>query len=237
VTASAVDPRASDDWAAVTLQHGGFGSASVAGAPGAVPVPLVQPGPADPRVAGPGGAQAQAGATAWERFAEELITWLKTLASAAVYATLIVTFVCQVARVEGQSMEPTLEDQDRLIVNKLIYRIGEPRRNDVVMLYYPLNPNKSFVKRVIGEPGDDVYITDGKVYVNGIPLKDDFIPAKFRSHDEYGPIRVKEGHYFVMGDHRNNSSDSRMWGEVPKMYILGKVQLRWWPLSTARVFE
>jgi signal peptidase I len=230
-----VEPRTNDDWASVTLQHGGFGTASVAGAPGAVP--LVQPASADPRVGAPVGVQTQPGATAWERFAEELITWLKTLASAAVYATLIVTFVCQVARVEGQSMEPTLEDQDRLIVNKLVYRIGEPRRNDVVMLYYPLNPNKSFVKRVIGEPGDDVYITDGRVYVNGIPLKDDFIPAKFRSHDEYGPIRVKEGHYFVMGDHRNNSSDSRMWGEVPKMYILGKVQLRWWPLSTARVFE
>jgi signal peptidase I len=214
----------------------------VAGAPAAaaaVPVQLVQTatGPAEALAGPPVVVQAQPGATAWERFAEELITWLKTLASAAVYATLIVTFVCQVARVEGQSMEPTLEDQDRLIVNKLVYRIGEPRRNDVVMLYYPLNPNKSFVKRVIGEPGDDVYITDGKVYVNGIPLKDDFIPAKFRSHDEYGPIRVKEGHYFVMGDHRNNSSDSRMWGEVPKMYILGKVQLRWWPLSTARVFE
>jgi signal peptidase I len=222
----------------VTLAPGGFGSASVAGAPASVP--LVQPGTPDPRAAAPSAQPqpgSQIGSSAWERFAEELITWLKTLASAAVYATLIVTFVCQVARVEGQSMEPTLEDQDRLIVNKLVYRIGEPRRNDVVMLYYPLNPNKSFVKRVIGEPGDDVYITDGKVYVNGIPLKDDFIPARFRSHDEYGPIRVKEGHYFVMGDHRNNSSDSRMWGEVPKMYILGKVQLRWWPLSTARVFE
>ena len=86
--------------------------------------------------------------------ARSSFAWFKTLASAAVYATLIVTFGFQVARVEGQSMAPTLEDQDRLIVNKLIYRLGEPQRGDIVMLYYPLNPDKSFVKRVIAEEGD-----------------------------------------------------------------------------------
>ena len=90
------------------------------------------------------------------RIAEEVVAWLKTLASAAVYATLIVTFGFQVARVEGQSMAPTLADQDRLIVNKLAYRIGEPHVGDIVMLYYPLNPDKSFVKRVIAEEGDQV---------------------------------------------------------------------------------
>ena len=102
---------------------------------------------------------------------EELVAWVKTLVSAAVYAMLIVTFGFQVARVEGQSMAPTLEDQDRLIVNKLVYRIGEPRRGDIVMLYYPLNPDKSFVKRVIAEEGDTVRIVDGRVYVNDIPLQ------------------------------------------------------------------
>ena len=89
---------------------------------------------------------------------DELIAWFKTLASAAVYATLIVTFGFQVARVEGMSMAPTLEDQDRLIVNKLAYRIGEPHHGDIVMLYYPIDPNKSFVKRVIAEEGDTVRI-------------------------------------------------------------------------------
>jgi signal peptidase I len=167
---------------------------------------------------------------------DELVAWFKTLASAAVYATLIVTFGFQVARVEGQSMAPTLADQDRLIVNKLTYRLGPPRRGDIVMLYYPINPDKSFVKRVIAEEGDTVRITDGRVYVNDVPMDDSFVPPEYRSHDDFGPTVVQEGYYFVMGDHRNNSSDSRHWGFVPKKYIIGKVQLRWWPIPHARVF-
>src|SRR6202008_1729919 len=118
---------------------------------------------------------------------DELIAWFKTLASAAVYATLIVTFIAQVARVEGQSMAPTLADQDRLIVNKLAYRLGEPRRGDIVMLYYPLKPEKSFVKRVIGEEGDQVRIVDGRVYVNDVPLHDDYVPPEYRDHHDWGP--------------------------------------------------
>jgi len=167
---------------------------------------------------------------------DELFAWLRTLASAAVYATLIVTFGFQVARVEGQSMAPTLADQDRLIVNKLLYRMSAPRKGDIVMLYYPINPDKSFVKRVIAEEGDTVRISDGKVYVNDVLMDDSFVPPDYRSHDDWGPQVISEGYYFVMGDHRNNSSDSRHWGLVPKKYIIGKVQLRWWPVPTARVF-
>jgi signal peptidase I len=167
---------------------------------------------------------------------DELIAWFKTLASAAVYATLIVTFGFQVARVEGMSMAPTLEDQDRLIVNKLAYRIGEPHHGDIVMLYYPIDPNKSFVKRVIAEEGDTVRIVDGHVFVNEAPLDDSYVPDDFRDHNDWGPQVVPEGYYFVMGDHRNNSSDSRHWGWVPKKYIIGKVQIRWWPVPTARIF-
>jgi len=170
------------------------------------------------------------------RVGEELFAWLKTLASAAVYATLIVTFGFQVARVEGQSMAPTLADQDRLIVNKLAYRMGEPQVGDIVMLYYPLNPEKSFVKRVIAEENDQIRIVDGRVYRNDVLINDDYVPSEFRSHDDYGPEVVPQGYYFVMGDHRNNSSDSRHWKYVPKKYIIGKVQLRWWPIPAARVF-
>ena len=171
-----------------------------------------------------------------ELWRDEFVAWVKTLASAAVYATLIVTFGFQVARVEGQSMAPTLADQDRLIVNKLAYRLSEPQRGDIVMLYYPLNPDKSFVKRVIAEENDTVRIVDGRVYVNDVPLLDDYVPPEYRSHDDWGPQVIPEGYYFVMGDHRNNSSDSRHWGFVPKKYIIGKVQLRWWPVPNGRVF-
>ena len=171
-----------------------------------------------------------------EVWRDEFFAWVRTLASAAVYATLIVTFGFQVARVEGQSMAPTLADQDRLIVNKLRYRLTSPQRGDIVMLYYPLNPDKSFVKRVIAEEGDTVRVVDGRVYVNDVPMRDDFVPAEYRSHDDWGPQIIPEGYYFVMGDHRNNSSDSRHWGFVPKKYIIGKVQLRWWPIPTAHVF-
>lgn len=167
---------------------------------------------------------------------EEVFAWVKTLTSAAVYATLIVTFGFQVARVEGMSMAPTLQDQDRLIVNKLAYLLDSPKVGDVVMLIYPKSPDKSFVKRVVAEPLDTVRMVEGKVYVNDEMLPDDFIPEEYRSTDDLPSEVVPEGYYFVMGDHRNNSSDSRHWGFVPKKYILGRVQLRWWPFNHARVF-
>ena len=172
----------------------------------------------------------------WKRMGREVLAALQTLVSAAVYATLIVTFGVQVARVDGLSMAPTLEDHDRLIVNKLVYELGDPRPGDIVMLYYPLNPDKMFVKRVIAREGDTVRIVDGRVYVNDVPLHDDYVPAEFRSHDDWGPQMIQQGYYFVMGDHRNNSSDSRHWGPVPKKYIVGKVKVRWWPLQDARIF-
>jgi signal peptidase I len=190
----------------------------------AVPLMLAAP-PETGEVVGP-----------WQRMGREIVAGLQTLVSAAVYATLIVTFGVQVARVDGLSMAPTLEDHDRLIVNKLVYELGDPRPGDIVMLYYPLNPDKMFVKRVIAREGDTVRIVDGRVYVNDVPLHDDYVPAEFRSHDDWGPQVIQQGYYFVMGDHRNNSSDSRHWGPVPKKYIVGKVKVRWWPLQDARIF-
>ena len=100
----------------------------------------------------------------------------------------------------------------------------------------PNNPDKSFVKRVIAAEGDRVRIVEGKVFVDDEQVDDSFVPPQYRSHDDWGPEVVPQGYYFVMGDHRNNSSDSRHWGMVPKKYIIGKVQLRWWPIPNARVF-
>ena len=148
----------------------------------------------------------------------------------------IVTFVLQVARVEGAAMAPTLEDQDRVLVNKLAYQQGEPHVGDIVMLRYPLNPDKMFVKRVAAEEGDQVRIVRGTVYRNDVPMDDSFVPDAYRSQNDWGPQVIPEGYYFVLGDHRNNSSDSRHWGFVPEKYIVGKVQCRWWPIARARCF-
>jgi signal peptidase I len=105
------------------------------------------------------------------------------------------------------------------------------------MMYYPLNPEKAFVKRIIAEEGDEVRIVDGRVHLNGLLLAEPFVPSEFHSHDDWGPQVVPEGYFFVMGDHRNNSSDSRHWGFVPKKYIVGKVRARCWPFSEATTLE
>lgn len=160
--------------------------------------------------------------------------------SALVYSLILFTFtvgnVAQVARVEGEAQAPTLNDGDRVIVNKFTYQYRDPRPGDIVMLMYPLNPERKMVKRMIAQEGDTVRITDGRVWINDVELEDDYVPPEYRSHDDWGPQVIPEGYYFVLGDHRNNSSDSRHWGMVPKKYVLGRVQLRWWPLPSARVF-
>ena len=173
----------------------------------------------------------------WSRAGKEILGWVKTLGSAAIYATLIVTFGGQVARVEGRSMQPTLQDQDRLIINKAAYKFfGKPKPGDIVMLHYPRDPDKAYVKRIVAEEGDIVLIEDGHVFVNDVLQPDVFVPLEYRSYEDHGPEIVAESYYFVMGDHRNNSSDSRHWGQVPEKYIIGRVQLRWWPLVDARLF-
>lgn len=170
------------------------------------------------------------------RVGAELVLWGRTLASAAVYATLIVTFGFQVARVDGRSMEPTLHDQDRLIINKLAYHVDSPQVGDVVMLLHPNNPGQSLVKRVVASPGDSVAFREGVVVRNGMAIDEDFIPVDHRSFEDRTPVIVPEGHYFVLGDHRNNSADSRSFGPVPMKYILGRIQVRWWPFAAARSF-
>ena len=164
------------------------------------------------------------------------IAWVKTIITAAVYTQLIVLFLFQVARVDGQSMAPTLADHDRLIVNKFTFQVSAPRKGDIVMFYYPRNPDEAFVKRIIAEEGDTVRIAAGHVYVNDQPLDDSYVAPAYRSYENFGPETVRAGYYFVLGDHRNDSSDSREWGLVPKKYIVGKVDARWWPLTRARVF-
>ena len=150
---------------------------------------------------------------------------------------VISTFGYQVARVEGQAMAYTILDQDRLIVEKWPYLLNPPRRGDIVMLRYPLRPDRSFVKRIIGEEGDLLRGSNGVVILNDQPLDEPYVADEYRSYQDWGPVVVPEGYYFVMGDHRNNSSDSRHWGFVPAKYILGRVRLRWFPFSAFGGFD
>jgi len=150
-----------------------------------------------------------------------------------ILASWTITFVGQIAHINGQAMSPTIENQDVVLVNKMAYRTTQPQRGDVVMLLYPINPDKKFVKRMVAIEGDTVRIQDGGVFVNDVLRADDEIPAASRSHDDWGPQVVPEGYCFVLGDKRNNSSDSRHWGFVPNKYVLGRVAYR---LSGARPF-
>ncbi|HEX7794616.1 MAG TPA: signal peptidase I [Vicinamibacterales bacterium] len=150
---------------------------------------------------------------------------------------LIGTYGIRIVEVIGVSMAPTLNDGDRMLVDEFDYALGDPHVGDIVVLYYPVNPARLFIKRVIAAEGDTVRVTNGRTYVNGLLIPDDeYVPVSFRSHDDLAFENVAPGHYFVMGDHRNNSSDSRDWGLVPRRYILGKVKLRLWPIDKATIF-
>ncbi len=148
---------------------------------------------------------------------------------------LLMVFVAQPVVVEGTSMLPQLHDGERLIVNKLIYykipgvTWGNLQRGDVVVFWYPNDPDKSYVKRVIGLPGETIEIRNGIVYVDGEQMKEEYLATDFHQRmDNHAPKKVDEHHYYVMGDNRDNSSDSRIWGVVPEKYIYGKVFFRYW---------
>jgi signal peptidase I len=160
----------------------------------------------------------------------------RRIAFGVVGAILIGCIGFQESRVDGVSMAPTLEDQDRLLVNRAVYAFSDPRPGDIVTFYYPLDPVRMFVKRVIAVEGQTVQIVGGQVLVDDCPLHDDYVAPAFRDHDDWGPKIVARGYEFVMGDHRNDSSDSREWGFVPKKSIVGKVNARWWPLQEVTLF-
>jgi signal peptidase I len=159
-------------------------------------------------------------------------TWefLHDLSVAVLFCFFLITFVAQAFRVQGTSMEPLLEDGERIVVNKLVYRFRPIARGDVVVFWYPRDPSVSFIKRVVGLPGDTVEIRGGRLLVNGRAEAETYLPAAFRDHDDQPAAEVHKGYYFVLGDHRRSSNDSRAWGEVPERYIYGRAAFRFWPL-------
>ena len=166
-----------------------------------------------------------------KRLLKEFGGWARDLLFAALTAILIVVFVVQPVKVEGTSMQPHLSDQERIFVNKFVYHFSDIERGDVVVFWYPKEPSKSFIKRVIGLPGEEMEIRSGVVYVNGTVLAEDYVRPEYFDFHSYGPQIVPEHSFFVMGDHRNSSNDSRHWGCVPKENIFGKAVFRYWPVS------
>jgi signal peptidase I len=162
---------------------------------------------------------------------------LHDLAVAVLFCFFLVTFVGQAFRVQGTSMLPLLEDGERIIVNKLVYRFRPIERGDVVVFWYPKDPSVSFIKRVVGLPGDTVELRQGQLFVNGRRVEEGYISSRFRDDESHPQVRIKEGYYYVLGDHRNSSNDSRAWGEVPEKYIYGRAEMRFWPLSKLGVIH
>jgi signal peptidase I len=161
----------------------------------------------------------------------ELRSWTRDLAVALGLALVIIIFLYQPVKVEGTSMAPLLSDQERIFINKFVYRFEPIDRGDVVVFWYPLDRSKSFIKRVIGLPGDTVEIRSGHLYLNGSELQEPYVPASYLDGSSYAERKIAPDEYFVMGDHRDSSNDSRMFGTVPRDYIYGKAVFAYWPMN------
>jgi signal peptidase I len=161
--------------------------------------------------------------------------WLRDLLVSAVASVLIITFLYQPVRVEGTSMLPQLEDRDRLFINKFVYRLSAIERGDVVVFHYPRDPEKSYIKRVIALPGDRLRIDHGQVWLNGKRQTETYVPEEYRDSRSIAEIVVPEDSYFMMGDHRSISSDSREFGPVERSLIYGKAVFVYWPTRDAGV--
>lgn len=178
-------------------------------------------------------------AAARSSFWAEARLLVRDLIFALMFAALAVVFVVQPVKVEGTSMLPRLHDGERIFVNKLVY-YGMPQlaRGDIIVFWYPNDPSKSYIKRIIGLPGETVEVREGRILINNQELQETYLDPQLNlSHESRNPVQVKEHYYFVMGDNRDHSSDSRAWGLVPEKYIYGKALLRYWPLSDASVIS
>jgi len=163
------------------------------------------------------------------------LSWLRDLAFSVLIAVVLIVFIYQPVKVEGTSMQPTLQNEERIFINKFTYRfgLGDIERGDTVVFWYPEDRTKSYIKRVIGLPGDRIRIDSGQVYVNDHPM--DFVPDGYKDSVSWPRVPVDQvvppDKYFVLGDNRSSSSDSRSWGYVPRDYIYGKAVFIYWPLK------
>jgi signal peptidase I len=161
----------------------------------------------------------------------EIRVWTRDLLIAIGLALVIIVFLYQPVKVEGTSMAPLLSDQERIFINKFVYRFEAIHRGDVVVFWYPLDRSKSFIKRVIALPGETVTIRQGVVTVDGAVVPEPYVPSQYEDVSDYGPQRVPADSYFVMGDHRISSNDSRVFGPVPSQFIYGRAVFAYWPVD------
>jgi signal peptidase I len=161
--------------------------------------------------------------------------WARDIAISVVASFFIVTVFYQPVRVEGTSMQPELSDQDRLFIDKFFFRFEKINRGDVFVFHYPRDPEKSYIKRVIALPGDSIFIDHGRVWINGEPRDEVYVPRRYRDTRSMAEMIVPEGEYFVMGDHRSISSDSRDFGPVDRDLIYGKAAFIYWPADNMGV--
>jgi len=161
----------------------------------------------------------------------EIRTWGRDLLIALSLAVVIIVFFYQPVKVEGTSMTPQISDQERIFINKFVYRFEPIERGDVVVFWYPLDRTKSFIKRVVGLPNDTVEIRQGQVYVNGKKLLEPYVAPDAEDYASFPATKIPKNEYFVMGDHRISSNDSRIFGPVPRKYIYGKAVFAYWPMN------
>jgi signal peptidase I len=168
-----------------------------------------------------------------------LVGWARDLVVSVVLAILVILFLYQPVKVEGTSMMPSLIDQERIFINKFVYRFGidDIQRGDLVVFWFPQDPSKSYIKRVIGLPGDTIEVDNGDVIVNGQVLREDYVRDEYRDRMSMSQYKVHEDEYFVLGDHRSSSNDSRAWGGVPRTHIYGKAVFVYWPLEKVGVLH
>ncbi|MGD1073116.1 MAG: signal peptidase I [Bryobacteraceae bacterium] len=161
------------------------------------------------------------------------LSLLRDVAISVVLAVVLIVFIYQPVKVEGTSMMPGLTDQERIFINKYEYKlgVGAIARGDLVVFHFPLDRAQSYIKRVIGLPGDSIEIDEGTVYVNGNKLDESYVPEEYRDHVTVLRESVPANKYFVLGDHRSSSNDSRVWGFVDRTDIYGKAVFVYWPLD------
>jgi len=179
----------------------------------------------------PNGSLSETHATAGVRIRSGVAVWLRDLIISLAISAFIIIFLYQPVKVEGTSMMPSLEDQERIFVNKFVYRLEPIGRGDIVVFRYPRDPSKSYIKRVIGTAGDRIRIDSGQVYVNGDALDESYVPAEYADARSYPDTVVPANSYFVLGDHRSMSNDSRDFGPVDQSYIYGKAVFGYWPME------